>query len=195
MKQAAILVVLLAITSLSFANRSEDKSTRISSGDTLSSSIFASSMQNILEQIKNVAGINMNFEIKEADVLNIEATIKHRKKYILYNSSFISSLNNAADDKWSVIALVAHEIGHHIIGHTKRRGGSKPALELEADEFAGSILYKLGATLEQSQNVMHFISKKDASTTHPGRDARLIAIENGWKKAAVSQEIITASNN
>jgi Zn-dependent peptidase ImmA (M78 family) len=152
-------------------------------------------MQNILEQIKNVAGITKDFEIKEADVLNIEATIKHRKKYILYNSSFISSLNTAAKDKWSVIALIAHEIGHHMLLHTKKRGGSKPSLELEADEFAGSILYKLGATLEQSQNVMHFIAKTDASRTHPGRDARLIAIEKGWRKAATSQEITAAANN
>ena len=195
MKRTAILVVLLAITSLSFATRGENIYTQITFSDTSSSSISASSMQNILEQIKNVAGINMNFEIREADVLNIEATIKHRKKYILYNSSFIASLNSVTKDKWAVIALIAHEIGHHMSGHTKRRGGSKPALELEADEFAGSILYKLGATLEQSQNVMHFIAKKDASTTHPGRDARLIAIEKGWTKAVTSQEIIAAANN
>jgi hypothetical protein len=104
-------------------------------------------------------------------------------------------LNTASKDKWSVIALIAHEMGHHMIGHTSRRGGSKPELELEADEFAGSILYKLGATLEQSQSVMHFIAKKEGSKTHPGRDARLSAIEEGWRKAATSQETITKASN
>ena len=192
MKQAALFIVLLAITSLSFANKGENNYTQHSSVDTTFSSM--TSMQSILEQIRNVAGVSENFEIKEADVLNIEATIRHRKKYILYNSSFISSLNSLTKDKWSVIALIAHEMGHHMMGHTNRRGGSKPALELEADEFAGSVLYKLGATLEQSQNVMRFIAKADESKTHPGRDARLMAIERGWKKAAALQETAITAN-
>ena len=181
MKQAAFLVVLLAITSLSFATRGENKCTLISSNDTSFSTLPA--MQDIMLQIKNIAGVNDDFEIKEANVLNIEATIRHKKKLILYNPVFISSLNAATKDKWSVIALIAHEIGHHIIGHTGRRGGSKPGSELEADEFAGAVLYQLGATLEQSQNVMHFIAKTEASKTHPGREARLQAIEKGWRKA------------
>lgn len=192
MKQAAFLIVLLANTFLSFANRGENIFRSVLSKDTSFSAMF--SMQDILQQIKNVADVNENFEIKEANVLNIEATIKHKKKYILYNSGFISSLNSVSRDNWAVIALIAHEMGHHIIGHTKKKGGSKPHLELEADEYAGAVLYKLGATLEQSQNVMFFIAKAGSSRTHPGRDARLIAIEKGWRRAAALQEI-TAANN
>jgi hypothetical protein len=187
MKQATLLVVLLAITSLSFASKGENRCTLISSGDTSLST--ALTMQDILQQIKNVAGVNEDFEIKEANVLNIEATIRHKRKYILYNPVFISGLNTATKDKWSVIALLAHEIGHHLNGHTVRRSGSKPELELEADEFAGFILQKLGATLRQSQNVMYFIANKKESKTHPSRDARLLAIEKGWNKAAGSIEL------
>ena len=38
------------------------------------------------------------------------------------------------------MTLLAHEVGHHLNGHTIHRGGSTPELELEADEFAGFIL-------------------------------------------------------
>ena len=82
------------------------------------------------------------------------------------------------------MALLAHEIGHHLNGHTIRKGGSSPELELEADEFAGFTLHKLGATLKESQKVMHFIAKTKESATHPGRNSRLLAIEKGWTKAA-----------
>jgi Zn-dependent protease with chaperone function len=87
------------------------------------------------------------------------------------------------------MALLAHEVGHHLNGHTLRRGGSKPALELEADEFAGYILGQLGATLQQSQNVMNYIAKDEASSTHPSRSSRMLAIEKGWDKAAVAENL------
>ena len=88
-----------------------------------------------------------DFELKEANVLNIEASISHRKRYILYNPTYITTLNNLTKNKWAVMALLAHEVGHHLNGHTIRKGGSTPELELQADEFAGFILHKLGATL------------------------------------------------
>ena len=87
------------------------------------------------------------------------------------------------------MALLAHEVGHHLNGHTIRKGGSTPGLELEADEFAGFILQKLGATLQQSQHVMHYIAKAKESRTHPGKNSRLQAIEKGWNKAAASEQV------
>jgi Zn-dependent protease with chaperone function len=83
------------------------------------------------------------------------------------------------------MALLAHEVGHHLNGHTIRKGGSTPELELQADEFAGFILHKLGATLQQSQNVMNYIAKAKESSTHPGKAFRLLAIEKGWNNASV----------
>lgn len=181
MKQATILIALLAIVCYTLANPVAN-SPQKTEGD--SSMIKIATMQEMLFQIIHVIGVNENFELKEADVLNIEATISHKKRYILYNPVFITSLHNATRNKWSVMALLAHELGHHLNGHTIRKGGSSPALELEADEFAGFALYKLGATLGESQTVMHFIAKTEESKTHPSRTSRLQAIEKGWKRAA-----------
>lgn len=148
----------------------------------------------LLKDILAVTGLQGDVELKEAKVMNIEAGISHGKRYILYNRSFIERLNSLTKDKWAALALLAHELGHHLNGHTIRKGGSRPAVELEADEFAGFILYKLGATLEQSQLVMHYIAKTEASSTHPGRTARLLAIEKGWNKAAGLKEYTAQSS-
>lgn len=138
----------------------------------------------MLQQIIDVTGLKPNFELKPGKVNNIEATISRRKRYILYNPEFISQINDLTHDKWGTMALLAHEVGHHLNGHTIKNSGSTPELELEADEFAGFVLYKLGAPLNKAQEVMNYISKTEGSSTHPSRSARMQAIEKGWSKAA-----------
>ena len=95
------------------------------------------------------------------------------------------------------MALIAHEVGHHLNGHTIQKGGSSPALELEADEFAGFVLYKLGATLDEAQEVMKYIAANEASSTHPARGDRMLAVKKGWDKAAVTSnsQITTSASN
>ena len=189
MKQAIVLAAFIVAVLSCFA-KSDVNSTGHSKSykDSISYSLNASEMDQMLADIITVAGLQSNFEIKQANVLNIEASISHRKKYILYNQDYITSLANITKNKWTVMTLLAHEVGHHYNEHTKKKGGSKPALELEADEFAGFVLQKLGATLQQSQQVMHFIAKTKESSTHPARSSRLLAIEKGWNKAVAESQ-------
>jgi len=147
----------------------------------------------MLSEIMSVIGLAPNFELKEAKVQNVQASISHRKRYILYNPEFISWLNNTTNDKWAAITILAHEIGHHLNGHTIRKSGSKPSLELEADEFAGFVLHKLGASLEQAQEVMNYIAKNKASKTHPASYSRMLAIQNGWNRAANNEGVISTA--
>jgi len=189
MKQATLLAVFIAITSFSFAlpvNGNYRSGVKPSADTSL---MKISIVQNMLQEIIDATGLHTSFELKEANVLNIEASISHRKRYILYNPTYITTLNNLTKNKWAVMALLAHEVGHHLNGHTVHKGGSTPKLELEADEFAGFILHKLGATLEQSQNVMYYIAKAKESRTHPSKNSRLLAIEKGWNKASALQEM------
>ena len=153
------------------------------------------SAQDMLAEIMSVTGLQVNFELKEADVNNIQASISHRKRYILYNPAYIEWISKVTRDKWAVMALLAHEVGHHLNGHTIRKGGSSIPVELEADEFAGFILYKLGATLEQSQEVMKYIARKEDSNTHPARVSRMLAIQKGWNKAANENIAVRKKDN
>jgi hypothetical protein len=147
------------------------------------------SAREMLAEIMTVVGLKADFELKEAKVANIEASVSHRKRYILYNPGYINWISNVTRDKWAAFALLAHEVGHHLNGHTIRKSGSKPKLELEADEFAGFVLYKLGASLQQSQEVMIYIARTEASRTHPARSSRMNAIQTGWNKAAQPEGI------
>lgn len=189
MKIALITATLLSISSLAIAGATQstgDSHLKLIDHDSLEVSVTTA--REMLSEIMTVVGLHANFELKEAEVDNIQASISRRKRYILYNPEYIRWVNNITKDKWAAMALLAHEVGHHLNGHTIKRSGSKPALELEADEFAGFVLYKLGASLQQSQEVMKYIATREASRTHPARNSRMLAIENGWSKAANANE-------
>jgi hypothetical protein len=181
--QATLLAVLLTASQLCFAR--SNVSIPVSPG-TDGDSVLAKipEPQQMLLDIISVTGLYADFELKEADVMNIQASITKRKRTILYNPEYVSWLNKLTRDKWSVMALIAHEVGHHLNGHTIRKGGSSPKVELEADEFAGFVLYKLGASLEEAQKVMNYIAGLRESGTHPARMDRKMAIQRGWDKAA-----------
>ena len=64
--------------------------------------------------------------------------------------------------------------------------------ELEADEFAGFILAKLGATLEQTSSTINLIAsnRDDTYSTHPSRSKRLAAISIGHNKALGNKTVV-----
>ena len=139
--------------------------------------------EKIVSSIMDAMGLEANFKIKEAHVPNVEAKIRHHERYILYNPEFVKQVNEVTRNKWASIFILAHEVGHHLEGHTLLDINSRPSIELEADEFAGFVLHKMGASLQQSQLAMYYISNSEASKTHPARADRLAAIEKGWDKA------------
>jgi hypothetical protein len=187
MKQATLLAACIVCTGFGlFANNNFNGTTKIYDD---SSQVKTININELLQGMLIRVGLEPKFELKEADVLNIEASVSHGKKYILYNPAFVNSLNAATrNNRWALMTLLAHEIGHHINGHTSRKGGNKLLMELQADEFAGYVMHKLGATLLQAQNVMFYIARTEDSKTHPARNLRLLAIEKGWNGASDMEE-------
>jgi hypothetical protein len=139
----------------------------------------------IAQQIIDVVGLRANFDVREANIPNAAAVVYGGKRYILYNPAFISQLTKATGTKWAAISVLAHEIGHHLDGHTITTNGSQPQLELEADEFSGFVLRKMGASLPEAQAAMKTLATARATRTHPGQDDRLTSIAKGWQKADV----------
>jgi hypothetical protein len=142
-----------------------------------------SEAQNVIGKIVGTIGLHQNFEIRSADIPNAAAVIYGTKRYILYNPEFIKKIDKTSGTNWAGISILAHEIGHHLNGHTLTSSGSRPDIELEADEFSGFILRRLGSTLEEAQSAMRIASGVKSSHTHPARADRLIAIATGWKNA------------
>lgn len=145
---------------------------------------FTSSQEaeEIVANILEVVGLKPNFEIKAGNVPNALATIQDGKRLILYSQNFILKMNSTTGTDWAGISILAHEIGHHLNGHTISGSGSRPSLELEADEWSGFVLAKMGATLEEAQKAITTASSDRGSQTHPPKSARLEAIAVGWNK-------------
>jgi hypothetical protein len=139
--------------------------------------------ENIISAIIDVVGLKPNFTVRAAKVPNAAAVILKGERYILYSPGFISQMDKASNSRWASISILAHEIGHHLNGHTLMNTGSRPDLELEADEFSGFVLRKMGATVQESQLAMAIAASQKASHTHPAKASRLVAIDKGWKHA------------
>ena len=139
----------------------------------------------VIREITDAVGLKARFELRATrEVDNAAAVVYNGKRYLLYNPAFLTSVNRVGHTDWAGISILAHEMGHHLNGHTLRTGGSQPADELEADEFSGFVLRKLGASLAQAQAAMATVPDADDSPTHPGRTPRLAAIGQGWQRAS-----------
>ena len=132
-----------------------------------------------------------NFRVRASNVPNAAAvtypqgcgsTTQPCERMLLYNPTFMRDIAQRTGNPWSGISIMAHEIGHHLEAHTIRPGGSNPPDELQADEFSGWVLRRLGASMEDAQAVFRTFPAR-GSRTHPGRDARLAAVAAGWDRA------------
>ena len=144
----------------------------------------ASQAAGIIREITDAVGLQPRFELRATTMVpNAAAVAYNGKRYLLYNPKFLAAVNRAGHTDWGGISILAHEMGHHLNGHTMRSGGSQPQDELEADEFSGFVLRRLGASLAQAQAALAAVSDEEGSATHPGRSPRLGAISQGWNRA------------
>lgn len=137
------------------------------------------------EAVKGIlshVGLPQNFEIYAADIRNAAALQLEGRRLILYDSVLIAGIRGATASNWSAVAVLAHEVGHHLSGHTLT-AASSPNDELAADRFAGFVLSGMGATLVESQLAVNLVASEFESATHPARARRLVSTHEGWSQA------------
>lgn len=143
----------------------------------------------MVDKIMGYTGLPANFVVTSGPVENALAVIlvdqqRQPKRVIAFNPDFIqSSQRLTGGDPWAPISIMAHEIGHHLSGHTITAGGSRPSIELEADKFSGYVLYRMGASEAAATKAIQALVGEQASRTHPGRAERADAIRQGWSEA------------
>jgi hypothetical protein len=136
----------------------------------------------VVEDILQISGLAPNFEVSASnEVGNAAALIRNGQRYLAYNKNWMSRLKGDEMTSWRLYAVMAHEIGHHLQGHTLDSRGSHPKIELEADNYAGFILAGLGASLKEALVLWQGLSKS-GSSTHPARKDRLLAVTKGWQR-------------
>jgi formylglycine-generating enzyme required for sulfatase activity len=138
----------------------------------------------IIYKIMKINNLPPNFIIKSGNVENALASVEGKQRYILYSTNFLESFKQDEDAKWASYCVMAHEIGHHLSNHDMdEKDPSRCRLrEIQADKFAGGILFRMGATLKQAQSGIEKYTQNAGSKTHPPKSARLEAVASGWKQ-------------
>jgi len=137
-----------------------------------------------IENIVKRSGLKQNFYVMECpNTDNCFAATRNGERLIVYDPAFMKKINNFTKTDWAALSILAHEIGHHLQGHTIKAGGSEHEKELEADEFSGFVMYQMGATLKEAQSAIFNLTSDYATSTHPARQKRMKAIEIGYKNA------------
>lgn len=137
-----------------------------------------------VKEILDAAGLSPNFVVRSNGVPNAAAMVRGNTRFIEFNPSFIQQLKSNSGTNWAVYSVLAHEIGHHLQGHTLSNTGSRPNIELEADEYSGFILASMGATKQEALAAMNVFGSDRGSITHPAKSQRLAAISRGWEKGS-----------
>lgn len=147
----------------------------------------------VVAEIMKFTGLPQNFDVIEGQVPNAAAVIvlgpdQLPRRVIAYNRRFMDQVREATrNNDWAPVSIMAHEIGHHLSGHTITPGGSQPPTELEADKFSGFVLYKMGSSLADAQKALETLVPEQDGKTHPGRGKRVAAIRDGWQQACAQQ--------
>ena len=137
-------------------------------------------------RIMGYTGLPANFVVVSGPVPNAAAVImldekRVPRRVIAFNPTFMKAAEaQVGGSPWGPISIMAHEIAHHLSGHTIVPGGSRPEIELEADKFSGYVLQKMGAPLAEAQRMILTVGSSHGSPTHPAKDQRADAIRQGW---------------
>lgn len=140
----------------------------------------------VVDNILDKVGLFRNFLIEECEDINNALAVTMPleggdiERYILYDKDFFSKVSASTGTDWGNTSILAHEVGHHLNGHTLKSGGSNHKIELQADEFSGFVLARMKCSLEDAQSAVSNLLPEEASATHPAKKDRLHAIEKGW---------------
>lgn len=152
-----------------------------------------------IDRIVKQVGLEKNFVlIKDFSINNCCALMYQGVRVIVYDPLFLNKVNNATNrgTSWASLSILAHEVGHHLQGHTVRAPlnyQDKRKMELEADKFSGFIMQSLGATLEQSLAAIKSIRNisQTINSTHPEKELRIKAVTDGYiQSRAISIKVL-----
>jgi predicted Zn-dependent protease len=147
-----------------------------------------------LSEIVSEIGLSQsNFTMKTCNsIQNAVAVIIDGERELLIDENYLSKLNNSTNSSFYLFIL-AHEIGHHLNGHTLKNSDNSTSRkqELEADYFAGFVLKKIDGTVQDITDVLNNIPHPNENTgTHPILKDRLFSAKSGFEDAELKEQEI-----
>jgi hypothetical protein len=147
-------------------------------------------IKTIVEKITDQYGGFPNFVLQRVEGFGNCAAMTDDDgiRYILYDRDFLQYHAKVSQTNYlAVVFILAHEIGHHVNGHNRimLSDEDKRNSELEADQFAGFIMNRLGATKEDMLKILDLTSFDlfSYSDTHPAKMERIEAAIKGFEQA------------
>ena len=174
---------------LSFNSFGQDEGVQLCNSFKGKSFTYNSEANKILDRILSTIGASRRFVLMPCENIdNARTDIYKGVRYIFYNEKFMKQVTTYTNN-WSNLAIIAHEVGHHINGHTIIHSSleENKKMELEADEFAGFVMAKLGASLKHATSFTKILPEYDDTyESHPTRSKRLDAVEKGYTKSKIN---------
>jgi hypothetical protein len=143
-----------------------------------------SGIPDVVEEIKSKIGIEVPIYVYIAkDEENCFATIgAGGKRVLIADHQFLAKVNKISGTNWAAISIIAHEIGHHIAGFSRRT--TQLESELDADYWSGYALQKLGASKDASVKCIMTYGTENDTNSHPNKYSRSKTIKQGWEDAS-----------
>jgi len=175
------------------------------SSSTFISAIAQKDVPKLMKEVVSAAKLTAEVELRALEdfpaVAAASLDARTRNPILIYDKKRITEFDPQHASGWTVPFVLAHEIGHHALGHFSQRANicplgddeqastpsaprckSESEAELEADQFAGKVLRQLGSSLEQAKDA--YLALPDDWSLHnvPKREKRIEAIANGWMR-------------
>lgn len=213
MKKLSILIVSIVCCTLAHAQGNSVKPHFCALADSAGQTVYElcngvkyngfrsnDGFERVVRRITGLIGLKPNFILVPCPNIQNCAALKYddNLRYIVYDKAFMDEISRSVGTNWTHTLILAHEIGHHLNGHTllQVNKAEQRVEELEADEFAGFILGKLGATISQTVAAMDGLTHPDCDveyfSDHPCKEKRVAAIKKGWARATGKPFVLTA---
>lgn len=123
-----------------------------------------------------------NFVLKIGNVPNVSAAIHKGKRYLIVNKELMWDLSRSSSPNWEGLCMILYGIGHHVMGHSLTSSSHTAENERMADEFAGLVLAKMGAS--KMEAISPFLKSEARITRGQGsmNQARINSITKGWTR-------------
>jgi hypothetical protein len=140
---------------------------------------------------KSIGVLNVPRVQQAPGIQNAIATMYGGHRLIVFDPAFLTALRGTGPERWSDMAVLAHELGHHLNGHTVEAPGlacsSQQQRELEADYYSGYALAMYGANKTEATSAIDgmaaLIGDNGASCSHPAPAERRVKVLDGWSDA------------
>jgi len=143
---------------------------------------------NLFNELLAKSGKQLRVKIRAANVPQVGAAEHGNERLLLYNQFVLEQFEKEDTKNWQVLAVIAHQIGHHANNHAfVLEDRMRTEIEIEADRFAGYLLFRLGAAISDIEALHKFLDSQHQNPRFPLPRVRLDAFIEGWHDGKAEQ--------